>query len=297
MADKIKTIQVLADILNFESNESDLKNTLSRQNMDWDNLVKIGSAHLILPTIYCRLRDKDCLSILPKDLSDYLEELTILNRNRNIELLKQCKKISDLFEAHHIKHSLLKGTALITGNYYNDIAERMIGDIDILVEYDSCQTAHNLLLEHGYDAMALTFGTKYSDPKHLPRLVPSDEIGAVEIHKKLLVKPYKNLLNPSLILENSKIITNFSIPSKEDLLTHNILNFQLNDSGAYYSNINLRSLYDTIIILNTFGDRKKWINNPEFGNYFLFASTFFKEFELSFESLRQRIKNAFLKHD
>ena len=36
---------------------------------------------------------------------------------------------------HNIKHIFLKGTALLLSNVFEDIGERMIGDIDFIIQH------------------------------------------------------------------------------------------------------------------------------------------------------------------
>ena len=82
------TYQHIADILSFKSSISKLEHTLTKPNFDWDAIVVEGSRHLVLPAIYCRLKAKNLLHTLPKELENYLEEITSINRNRNKKIKK-----------------------------------------------------------------------------------------------------------------------------------------------------------------------------------------------------------------
>ena len=55
-----QTLQDIANILSFESDKTLLKARMESDTMDWDHLVRVGSIHLVLPTIYCRLKAKKC---------------------------------------------------------------------------------------------------------------------------------------------------------------------------------------------------------------------------------------------
>ena len=76
--------------------------------MDWDHLVRVGSSHLVLPAIYCRLKAKKLLGLLPQELETYLKELTDLNRERNEQLLVEAQQISQWFQEANIDHVFLK---------------------------------------------------------------------------------------------------------------------------------------------------------------------------------------------
>ena len=132
-----QTLQNIADILSFESDKTLLKERLERETMDWDHLVRLGSSHLVLPAIYCRLKAKQLLNTLPMELESYLKEITDLNRERNQQLLAEAQQISQWFQEANIDHVFLKGTAMLASGYYEDLGERMVGDIDILVEESS----------------------------------------------------------------------------------------------------------------------------------------------------------------
>ena len=150
MANLVTTYQNIADILSYTSSRDYLENTLSNSSFNWDNIVIEGSKHLVLPAIYCRLKAKELTHLLPEELDTYLKEITMLNRNRNSEILSQTATLSELLKAHNIAHVFLKGAALISGNYYDDFAERMIGDIDILIPPNQLDLAFQLLKEHAF---------------------------------------------------------------------------------------------------------------------------------------------------
>ena len=86
------TYQHIADILSYDSDTSKLESILSQAEFNWDAIVKEGSKHLVLPAIFCRLKSKQLLHVLPTDLLSYLKYITELNRNRNSIVIT--KKIS-----------------------------------------------------------------------------------------------------------------------------------------------------------------------------------------------------------
>ncbi|MCX7548849.1 nucleotidyltransferase family protein [Xanthomarina sp. F1114] len=242
--------QIIADILSFKSDSEVLKTRLAHSDFDWDALVVHASQHVVLPTLYLRLKQKSLLSVLPADLRDYLEELTDINRNRNISLLRDVHTISKLFQNHDIEHVFLKGTGLLAAGYYIDLGERMIGDIDILVSEHQLEAANNVLISENYKPRKQTFGVKYFEHRHLPRLVLANSLAAVELHKSLFFKGQKALLNKECVLNSKQLINQVYVPANNHLLHHCILNWQINDRGNYYSRVSFRSIYDSLLILN-----------------------------------------------
>ncbi len=290
-----ETLQHIANILSFNSDDVLLKETLSQSGFDWDSIVKIGSKHLVLPTIYCRLKAKELLDVLPKELDTYLKEITSINRNRNKTLLNEVKQISNIFNDHNINHVFLKGTALIAANYYNDIGERMIGDIDVLVASKQMKTSFELLISKGYSKVEETLRTKYFDHKHLPRLVSDQSLGAVEIHSELLSLKKTDLLNPIDILNKKRLVNGAFVQSELYMLKHNVLNFQINDLGAYYNSFSLRPAYDSLVLIQKHNTNffKDEILNPHYSNYFVLLSLFFNDINQSTLSSSQKIVSQF----
>ena len=274
------TYKHIADILSFEVSDNKLERTITKTPFNWDPIVVEGSKHLVLPTIYCRLKAKELLFALPNELVNYLEEITNINRNRNKAILKQVSSISELLNKQKIEHVFLKGTALLVSNSYNDIGERMIGDIDILISQHQLNKAFNLLKENGYRASNQPLGHKFFEHKHLPRLTTNKEICAVELHRRLFVSYHDNELTTINVLKNRQTKNGITIPSNTHLLRHNILNYQVNDNGNFYNSINLRSAFDTIILLNRYDLDEIWINQKRIiFKYFNLLALFFEDVE------------------
>ncbi|SNR30035.1 Uncharacterised nucleotidyltransferase [Lutibacter agarilyticus] len=298
MSTQQNTLEIIGAILSFKSATQLLKFTLQEENFNWDAIVKIGSRHLVLPAIYCRLKEKQLLNCLPEDLLEYLEEITTINRNRNLEILNEVNEISQLFNNHHIDHVFLKGTALLAGNYYKDLGERMVGDIDVLVASNQVQEAYELIKTINYGNLEdIRLRATLFESRHLPRLVKKTALAAIEIHKEVLKKPYFNYLIPSEILKNKRVVQGISIPLSTHLLEHNVLNLQINDLGNYYNYLNFRMAYDTCLILRehpTINIQSNY-STPIFDKYFLRHSLFFKEINFKPTSLKTQLYLALFK--
>lgn len=274
-----ETYQHIADILSFEVSPQDLERTLSRPEFNWDPIVIEGSKHLVLPAIYCRLKAKQLLHVLPEDLNTYLEELSAINRNRNKALLNQIRTISELLNAHEIAHVFLKGAALLALGCYEDNAERMVGDLDILISKPQLQTAFQLLKENGYPK---TFGFAYDnkDFRHLDRLISDAHLAAVELHDELLIPKYRHLIDVKDVL-NTKVVSNtIAIPNSYYLSLHPILGWQINDMGFFYKGIHFKYLYDSIILETQANQAliSKLLSDKLGYGYLELAKLYFKEF-------------------
>lgn len=272
-------MQLIADILSFENPIETLQQSIEANTIDWEQFVIVASDYLVLTTCYCRLKDKNLLQYIPEDLSIYLEEITAINRNRNKTLQTEIAHISDLLNTNVVNHVFLKGSAFLVKNLYMDPGERMLGDIDILVDPDQIHQTYELLLNNGYTGTERGITSKYFDFKHLPRLQSDKYLAAVEVHRKLTLSSFNGLLEPKTILSNKQIVQQINVPSNEHLLLHTVLNFQANDLGYDYSKISPKSIYDVLILQNTYDfDFDETYKLPYFRNFFSIAKIIFQDF-------------------
>jgi len=241
-----RTLQLIADILSFDSSYEQLQKDLN-ENPNWDAMVSTGSKHLMLPAIYCRLWQKDLLKYLPEELTMYLKEVTDLNRDRNTRLLEEAQQVSKLFDEHQIVHVYLKGIALIAGDYFEDIAERMIGDIDILIASDQLDKAFDLLVAQGYDDF-IKFNYEVKNYRHYPRQIAAHRLGAIELHGQLLKHGFNHLMASEIVLANKQLGQQIPIPNTEHLIRNAIYANQINDRHSYLGSIHLKGIYDVLVL-------------------------------------------------
>ena len=120
------------------------------EKIDYEKLVKISSANLLIPSIYYKLFMTKKLEKVPRDFKLYLSEIFKINKNRNEQLLIEIKEISRYFNRENISFCFIKGSSFILNNVYNSYGERMINDIDILVDKKSFLKSIEILKENGY---------------------------------------------------------------------------------------------------------------------------------------------------
>ncbi|OBX25507.1 putative nucleotidyltransferase-like protein [Gelidibacter algens] len=237
----------MADILSFETNGVALMSLFNTTETNWDAVVTIASQHLMLPALYCQLRAKGLLSYIPKDLELYLEELTAINRNRNEVLITEAHAISELFHKSQIDHVFIKGLALIAGHTFKDRAERMIGDIDILVAPNQVQQAFTLLEVNGY-TQTVAFNYIQKNYRHLSRQIHPKKMGAVELHHETLVHKYRLLIDTTSVLQKKQHIEGIFVPSIEDAIRIAIFTSQINDKAHLFGYIKFKSVYDCLAL-------------------------------------------------
>lgn len=274
------TLQIIADILSYENSVTALKQKMTSNAIDWEQFVYVSSNYLVLTTCYCRLKEKNLLSLLPEDLIQYLQELTAINRNRNNSIKEEINEIASILNENQIDYVFLKGSAFLIKDYYQDFGERMLGDIDILVDENQINDCYQLLIKHNYKGTEQGLSARHFDFKHLPRLQNDKKLAAVEVHKKVLLKSYKGILNPEAILKQKQCIGNVFVPSEDHLVYHTILNFQANDSGYLHSRISFKSIHDLLILKQLKIFKKASVFKPSyFKHYFSIINIFFEDFK------------------
>jgi len=111
----------------------------------------------------------------------------------------------------------LKGAALLSIGYYEDIAEHMIGDIYILVATNYLDNTFELVQQHSFKPLPLTFADKYFYHRHLPRLTTNKYIAAVELHRELFNTNTKKELSNELLLKNKRIQNDIFVPKAQNI--------------------------------------------------------------------------------
>ena len=245
-----KTLYFIAKCLTIsleEKNRQEIEKQLKSKSIDWDAVVKVSTAHYVFPALYCNLKRVDFLKYLPQELVSYMKYITNLNRERNEKIIEQAKKLNNLLLANNITPIFLKGTGNLLAGIYEDIAERMVGDIDFIFSKEDYPKAITILIEFGYSDVVKT---DYNWPmfKHYPRMKKENSIAAIEIHKELLLEKYASEFNYNFVEKDIQIINEVTVLSYANKLNLSIIANQINDGGFYYKTMALRNAYDVFLL-------------------------------------------------
>ena len=241
-----------------DKNRQEIEKQLQSDSIDWDAVVKVSTAHYVFPALYCNLKRVDFLKYLPQELVSYMKRITNLNRERNEQIIEQAKKLNNLLLANNITPIFLKGTGNLLAGIYEDIAERMVGDIDFIFSKEDYPKAIAILIEFGYsDVVKIDYNWPMF--KHYPRIKKENSIAAVEIHKELLLEKYASEFNYNFIHKDSQVINEVPVLSYANKLNLSIIANQINDQGFYYKTMALRNAYD-VFLLSKKTNAKKAVN-------------------------------------
>ena len=222
-------VKVLSKIISPNYNDNSLKNTISKlTSNDWEEIIKIANKQQVVPSIWINLNKKNLIELInDKQLLNYTKEIYELNSFRNKNILKQVSEICEFFAQENIDTILLKGVSALAQKHYDNIGERVMLDIDILVDKDNIFKAINLLKTQGYKEIS---ENKLSyDWHHYNRLYHPDKMTSVELHRHPLSDnrffPYK--LDKTTHLTKCKTIKNAYILKPEYELIHSFLHTQI----------------------------------------------------------------------
>ena len=245
-----ETLFFVAKCLTINHEENNLKlvsEAIISKTIDWDEVVKVSTAHYVFPALYCNLKRAELLSYLPEDLVSYMKHITDLNRERNLQIIEQAKEIKETLTSNGITPIFLKGTAFLLQKMYDDPAERMVGDIDFIVSEDEYLKTIKVLSEMNYsDVIEMNY--HFPSFKHYQRIQREDKTAAVEIHKQMIREEYSDEFNYETIIKKSISKNNTSFLSYKDQIALTIIAYQINDSGQYLNTMSLRNAYDVFLL-------------------------------------------------
>jgi hypothetical protein len=232
-----KCLTIPSDDKNFKEASRLIKTKV----VDWDEVVKLSTAHYVFTTLYCRFLSSNLLPFLPEDLVAFMKQLTEINRDRNQQIIDQAKEINILLQKHDIHPVFLKGTGNLLEELYHDIGERMVGDIDFIIRPEDYEDSIKILKKSGYKKV---YDHDNRPAKHYPRLFKEGSIAAIEIHKEIVKSPFESAFNYETIKDNVITKNGFSFLGFEDQLALSIIAKQINDDGQYFNGISLRNAFD-----------------------------------------------------
>ena len=246
----------------------EIQKILQSGNLSWESLVYQSSNQLVLPALYLNLKRNNLLSYLPEDLVDHLDDITHQNRNRNQAILKQVEEITVLLRTKGLDPIYLKGTAHLVDNLYEDIAERMLSDIDLLLEEKDARKAWQILKNSGYIEHHEFSEAAFGEHRHLTELTKDGEVASVEVHRRLLEGEYDKRFNWNTVKEKIKKSPSSIgalVLSDKDLILHNMMNTQMNDKANSMYKLLLRQSYDLMLLARR---ENPLLITKDFGHYF-----------------------------
>jgi hypothetical protein len=134
------------DALNVQES---LRERISAQEIDWITIVDLANQHHVTPALALGLHRKNLTSLLPADLTQYLDMLLDLNRRRNLMIRVQAAELITALNARDIRPLLIKGGLSLVEEDVDD-GLFMMTDVDIVLNEGEISRADTVLRSLGY---------------------------------------------------------------------------------------------------------------------------------------------------
>ena len=224
---------------------------LPKEKSDWEKWVRVGSDNLVLQSLYVTLRDNRLLSYLPIDLSQYLSQIHGMNVERNTSIINQAKYVQALLDGSGIRCVFMKGVGNILDGLYHDMGERMLYDMDILIDGERMLEAAQVLMDSGFKTHKVFNPLAYPSTMHFPVLIREDFMAGVELHRLPVQYHYIKSFSRERVFETQKESSaqlGLWVMSDTNKIIHNFIHSQLMHNAHYHADVSLRNLYDMLLL-------------------------------------------------
>jgi hypothetical protein len=252
--DHFQTYNLLARCLSLDFAESQRQPVIrafESQDFDTGKFLKTADNHLVIQSLYPLLEKHDLLSHIPAELADHLEMVFKINATRNEKITGQVQVINALLSRENIFPLYLKGTGNILDGLYPHPGQRILHDIDFLVEDMNFEKAAGILLKNGYHSYIPFNPENIKDIKHYPILHHENFPAHVEIHRIPVNKKYAVKFTSEMVFRDKVrplLASDCFVMSNGHRAIHTFIHSQLEDKGYYYAKASLRSMYDMLLL-------------------------------------------------
>jgi hypothetical protein len=211
----------------------------------------LANRHLIAQALHPRLNRTGLSDLIPQVFTEHLGELYALNLERTRRVTGQSGHLNNLLKVAGIRTVFFKGAGYIADQLYPYEGERIIHDMDILVDAKDLLPASEVLMKAGYRLRNGDQPQEITKHKHFPPLYHPDWATFVEIHHQPAGSRFAKYLNTREVLDNCRPAKGFpDIPVMSDphSMLLNFLHGQYSHRGRIYGREYLRSLYDHYLL-------------------------------------------------
>jgi hypothetical protein len=230
---------------------------------DWDLLVALASEHMVTPALAGPVAR---LATAPVQASQYFSAIHDLNARRNEVVLDSLVRILSGLHEVGIEPVLLKGAASLIDGLYGHPAERIVGDIDLLVPPAQIDAAASRLHALDYREPEPDVPPRRSwirhFSEHIPRLTHTETGVAVEIHRVLVKPPLESMLPAAAVLARARLVSwndgEVYLPCPTDRVIHHIVHDQLKHQNFAKRRTELRQLRELACLTTRYADAIDW---------------------------------------
>jgi len=149
----------------------------------WPDIIEAADRALLMPRLFEELRPLH--GDLPGEVFDLLETVSLLNSERNRQIVDQTVAVIGTLNARGVEPVILKGNAILLTGGPNS-GSRMVTDLDLWIPEPAGQQAALAALQaEGYRPTRPLAKFRLSDHHHYPSLHRPGTAARVEVHHRL----------------------------------------------------------------------------------------------------------------
>jgi len=225
------------------------------ESVDWDAVIGLANDSLTITALAAAVqRSSTTHGPVPDDVRRYLDVILERNRTRNSRLLNELTEAVRSLNASGIVPAVMKGAAILLAQRHEEIGDRLLTDIDLIVPPDDMSRAIDALKRIGYEIMVGgEMGSWPGDPRfHLPTVLsrPGDA-GSIDLQCR--PKGPNAFSDPQMLFAKSTRVdlngATLAIPSPSAQIAYLLLHDQFQDGDYFRGLIDMRHLFDIAVIV------------------------------------------------
>jgi hypothetical protein len=224
---------------------------LQREDIIWERFVALADHHLILQSLYPKIRDHELSEYFPREVFEHLKYIFELTTARNLEVIGQAEKLTAALRKESITPLFMKGVGNILDGLYKYPGERILHDIDILVPEKNFEDAAGILIKDGYRSDYKYNPALINRTRHYPILYKPGEPVYAELHRMPVGERFERFFNTGIVLGSAKHPAAYPdclVMSDEHNIIHNFIHAQLDHQARIYAREFIRNLYDLLLL-------------------------------------------------
>lgn len=208
---------------------------------DWMGVIALANQGLMTPQLAAALESRE--DRLPLDVAPFLVEVRRRSRERNRRLKAQLEEAVAALNAAGIEPVLLKGAALLARHEADDMPDRLLSDLDLLVSPEAVEAAIASLREAGFGLVKRFTASNIHVAAEFGR--PQD-VGVLDLHQ--------HAPGPAGLAEKLQLATRYRtvqlrdgralVPDEAAQILYLVLHDQFHDGDYWRGGFDLRHLAD-----------------------------------------------------
>lgn len=246
---------LIARTLGAETSDAALAAHWTAVGEAWPIALEVASEQRVATALFTRLLALGCAEKIAEDFREVLGALRLLAEERNATILAQAAHVAKALNGAGITPVLLKGAGHLASGLHEHPADRLVGDLDLLVPETAIADAVHALTAAGYTVQSPDLlhadGASRVDV-HYPPMQHPDWPLLVELHWAVLPRPLGAALPTASLLARAESVpledAEARVLCADDALLYNILHAEARHHAAWAQQAPLWQLYDSLLL-------------------------------------------------